>query len=233
MPNSLFIATEPFNPSDGAAWEKYIEWAKIPHLKEVVGLDMSLCSRVVKDIRDEDWAHIVIENFRSYYFRNLDYLLKRAGKTTRNILGLYRNPETHIIEPPGDGDFQFLGYELIDEGVQISALTNCGGFPETFSNDELNEYGLISSFVRANQIRDELLKNNPEEPHADCEMYALWRLREKRLIGDLSEIQFPLTPPTPATAQSSQYAATKSAASTPPNDPPPASPQIDAPPNSQ
>lgn len=73
---------------------------------------------------------------------------------------------------------EFIGCDLIEEMTQISALTNCGGFPETFSNEELNNRGLIDSFARAKEIQRLLAQNNPDEPHANCELYALWRLRE-------------------------------------------------------
>ena len=176
---SLFIATERFDPSDGVKWNNYVEWTRIPNLREVVSLDCMLCSHLPEQMCDEDWPHIVNESFRLGYFYDLDYLAGRvADKPRRNILGLYRNSETHIPTPPGPGQFVFLGYDLIEEQTQISALTNCGGFPEIFSNDELNEFGLVHSFTRTREIRQLLAKQNPEEPHAQCEMYAILRLAE-------------------------------------------------------
>jgi hypothetical protein len=174
----LFIATETFGPSDGAKWRNYIEWAKIPHLMELVSLDGVLCRRLVCDLKDQDWKHIVNEDFRLGYFYDLDYLMKRvAGVAKRNILGLYRNPGAHIFNAPAT-DFVFLGYDLIEDQTQISALTNCGGFPASFSNDELNRYGLVQEFDRAKEIGKTLVEQNPEDPHADCELYAIWRLVE-------------------------------------------------------
>ena len=100
------------------------------------------------------------------------------GIALRNILGLYRNPQTHNGAPPGPGHFSFLGYDLIEEMTQVSALTNCGGFPDLFANTELNQYGLIPSFPRASEIRSRLRTHHPDEPHANCEMYAIWRMLE-------------------------------------------------------
>ena len=175
----LFIANERFDPRAGARWTDYIRWAGIPNLIEVVSLDNTLCPRIVTEFKDEDWAHIVNKDFRLNYFHDLDYLMRRAGTgLRRNVLGLYRNPVSHIDVAPAAGDFVFLGYDLIEEMTQISALTNCGGFPETFSAEELNERGLIDCFTRAKQIRRRLAENNPDEPHAHCEMYAVWRLAE-------------------------------------------------------
>jgi hypothetical protein len=175
----LFLATEKFTPSDGARWQSYIEWAKIPNLVEIVSLDAILCPRIGSELVGEDWNHVIQENFRLDYFRHLDYLLQRvAGVMRRNILGLYRNPASHIDTAPADGPFVFVGYDLIEEQTQVSALTNCGGFPDAFSNDELNDCGLISVFFRAQEVRNSLLEQNPQDPHAACEMYAVWRLTE-------------------------------------------------------
>jgi hypothetical protein len=177
MDRPLFIAKTPFGPAEGEAWLNYCQWAKIPGLTEVVSLDSSLCPRVIKEIADEDWSHIVNEDFRLDYFYDLDYLLERVAKVARkNILGVYRNPNRHIDIPPAPGDFTFVGYDLIEEQTTISALTNCGGFPDSFSNDELNLFGLISGFDRATKIRQDLKARHPNEPHAQCELYALWRM---------------------------------------------------------
>jgi hypothetical protein len=179
MAELLFIATECFDPSDGEKWQNYIDWAKIPSLVEMVSLDCLLCRHLVKEFSDEDWEHIVNTDFRLDYFYHLDYLLNRVRDIKRrNILGLYRNPEMHIAKPPAAGDFRFMGYDLVEEQTQISALTNCGGFPDVFSNDELNSCGLLGKFDRASEVKRLLAEKHPEEPHAQCEMYAIWRLNE-------------------------------------------------------
>ncbi|MEI8194476.1 MAG: hypothetical protein WCI73_01060 [Phycisphaerae bacterium] len=175
----VFIATEKFDTADGERWRSYCEWAKIPSLREVVSLDGLLCKHLITEFIDEDWAHVVNAGFRLHYFRDLDYLLHRvSGIRRRNLLGLYRNPQSHIESPPAPGEFTFLGYDLIEEATQISALVNCGGFPDAFSNDELNEYGLIGLFDRALEVQRSLLGKYPGEHHAECELYAIWRLKE-------------------------------------------------------
>jgi len=179
MPTPLFIATERFDPSDGEKWQKYCDWAKIPGLVEVVSLDTMLCKHLIKEFQDEDWSHIVNEDFRLDYFYHLDYLKQRIQNIPRrSILGLYRNPKAHIAEAPSPDNFGFIGYDLIEEQTQISAITNCGGFPDVFRNDELNRFGLIDSFDRACEVKRLLAERHPEEPHAHCEIYALWRLNE-------------------------------------------------------
>jgi len=179
MAEPLFIATERFDPSGGEAWRKYFDWAKIPALTEVVNLDGSLCNPVIGELLEEDWNHIVNSDYQLRYFYHLDYLLNRVQAVKRrNILGLYRNPEIHIAKAPVAGDFRFMGYDLIDEQTHISALTNCGGYPDAFSNEELNSCGLISQFERASEVKKLLAEKHPEDAHAQCEMYAIWRLNE-------------------------------------------------------
>ena len=176
----LFKATARFDPSDGDRWKNYFEWAKIPALCEVVSLDGILCPVLGHDLTDEDWNHNVQADFRLHYFYHLDYLLDRTfAYVRRNILGLYRNPDAHIETPPAAG-FVFVGYDLIEESTQISAVCNCGGFPESFSNDELNRYGLLDDFNRACIVKHSLATLNPDEHHAQCEMYAIWRLSENQ-----------------------------------------------------
>src|SRR5580658_8217773 len=171
MAKPLFIAVGRFDPSDGEKWQKYYQWANIPGLMEVISLDLMLCPRIITEFQPEDWAHIVNENFRLNYFYDLEYLLRRVAQVPRkHVLGVYRNPETHIEDQPGTGKFTFVGYDLIEEQTQISALTNCGGFPNSFSNGELNKFGLIDTFDRAAEIHRHLPEHHPEEPHANCEL---------------------------------------------------------------
>jgi hypothetical protein len=179
MAPPLFIATERFDAADGEKWDRYCEWAKIPSLTELVSLDSMMCPHVITDFTDEDWNHIVCEDFRLSYFHHLDYLkLRVQGRSRINILGVYRNPETHITTPPASASFSFVGYDLIEEMTQISALNNCGGFPDVFRNDELNQFGLLEDFARATEVRRHLRERYPNESHAGCELYALWRLND-------------------------------------------------------
>ncbi|TKD48058.1 MAG: hypothetical protein E5W98_03195 [Mesorhizobium sp.] len=71
--------------------------------------------------------------------------------------------------------FTFLGYDLLDQDVSISALTNCGGFPDVFANTELSDVGLIPDFDRAVEIRDHLRGMHPSEYHANCDLWAISR----------------------------------------------------------
>jgi hypothetical protein len=174
----VYCARQRFDPSDGARWDEYVSWSQIPNLTEIVSLDTVLCPTILPDLSDEDWQHNVHEDFRLNYFYDLQYLVRRTSAIKRkNILGLYRNPDSHITNPPAPAVLEFIGYDLIEEATQISALTNCGGFPESFSSAELNHWGLIQDYVRASEVQLSLRRFNPSEHHANCELYAIWRLR--------------------------------------------------------
>ena len=42
----------------------------------------------------------------------------------------------------------------------MSEFTNCGGFPETFSPTDQNNYGLIADFEKAINIKKRLFENH-------------------------------------------------------------------------
>ena len=49
-----------------------------------------------------------------------------------------------------------------------------------FLNEESNSVGLITGFVRAREVKRLLAETHPEQAHAQCDMYALWRLNERK-----------------------------------------------------
>lgn len=154
-----------------------MEFSQIPALREVVGLDCSLCPPVLDNFIEEDFEFFS-EEFGCGTFNDLEHLIGRLeGLEPCNVLAIIRDPSEHIgrIMEPG---FCFAGYELLDDDSGISALTNCGGFPAAFSNEELNEVGLISDFQRAREVQCALGEYYPHEPHAQTTVYAIWRRDE-------------------------------------------------------
>lgn len=167
--------TQRFGPWS-SGWQRYFEWAEIPQLTELVSLDGMLCPSLIDFETAEDWNHGVQVGER-FEYSDLEYLLKRACACADcNVLAVYRNSPRHIDALPTSRQFAFAGYDLIEDLTRISALVNCGGFPESFSTSELNHFGLIDSFERASTVRESLARNNPQEAHAQCEVYAIWRL---------------------------------------------------------
>lgn len=65
--------------------------------------------------------------------------------------------------------------DLLDQYYDTSALSNCGGFDETFLPGDLNNVGLIDNYEKACTIKKKLKENNPMEDHADTNVIAIWR----------------------------------------------------------
>ena len=170
----LYIVTERFDPGRGTDWDKYVDWSGLTQLREVVSLDSILCPKVIDGILAEDWEHIVNADFMLDYFTDLEYLIQRAGSLEgRNLLCVYKNPDADA--KPSDARFALEGYDLVDVMGGISALTNCGGFSLAFANSELNQVGLLSTLDRADSVRSALMSNYPAEPHANCDVWAIFR----------------------------------------------------------
>lgn len=177
MKEIWYTAVESFSPSHNG-WREYIEWANLPQLTEVIGLDAILCPSVVSELSKEDWEHVVTEDYLLDYFRDREYLEKRTGDVAdKHILAVVLEPESEQRNRPiPSGDF--IGYDLVERQTGISALTNCQGFPDSIDNEELNQYGLLSDYKRARQVQQALLDNHPNEPHADTDLWAVWKLKD-------------------------------------------------------
>jgi len=171
-----FIATEPFDHRDGARWRKYIEWSGLIQLAELLSLDPILCPPVLRELKDEYWPHIVNEDFMLAFFLEADFLRRQVAHIQRkNFLCVFRNP-LELPTAPNIG-FEFAGYDLVDVEHSASALTNCGGFPDVFSNTEISAAGLLTNFERAVEIQKSLRQRHPEERHAECHLWAIFRER--------------------------------------------------------
>lgn len=171
----LYIAKERFDPSSGTEWTKYVEWSGLTQLTEVVTLDGMLGPVALGETKDSYWPHIVNEDWMLDFFVDSQFLLSELSNTSElNILSVIRKPSADVRSIDWGG-FTFLGYDLLDQEVATSALTNCGGFPDVFANSELSQVGLIANFDRAVEIQDMLRRMHPEERHADCNIWAISR----------------------------------------------------------
>jgi hypothetical protein len=174
----LYVVTERFNAGCGDRWRSYIAWSGLGQVAEIVSLDPMLCPSVLRDVVADDWPHIVNENFMTGYFLDLDYLLRRAGSyKDRNLLCVFRNPESRPQPPAAAMRFEFLGFDLVDVTGAASAITNCGGFPDVFSNDELNSFGLLDSLERAREVQHTLCAKYPGNGHTETHVWAVLRAR--------------------------------------------------------
>jgi hypothetical protein len=170
-----YIATETFSPGHHG-WTKFIAWSGLTQLDEVVSLDPMLCPSLLPDIKPDYWPHIVNEDFMLQFFVDLEFLLGQLERRAdHNLLCVFRNPDAEPAAPPWPVDFEFLGYDLVDVQASASALTNCGGFPEAFESSELSAKGLLKTRERALEVQSALRRLWPDEPHADCHVWAIFR----------------------------------------------------------
>ena len=178
MIDPWYTAVEPFDHTFGEKWTKYIDWSGLTQLKELVSFDGCLCPNIIKELKAEDWKCNIQEDFVIFFFTDLDYLLKRVDKMKRvNILAAVRNPQSECGNAFSDPMFEFKGYDVVDVCADISALTNCGGFPKAFQNEELSDVGLVPSLERAVEINCSLQEHYPGESHADCDVWELWKMK--------------------------------------------------------
>jgi hypothetical protein len=177
-----FTARKKFAPGFNALdWEGYIKWSGLTHLTELVSLDGILNGLAFEpDFEREMDEMLFDENMLMPFYQSMDYVVKKSDDLDDyNLLAVIKEP-TGEKQTQLENDFDFIGYDLIEQNGIISALANCGGFDETFHPKELHQYGLISDYARAKEIQMAFPMNNPEEPHADCFLYEVWR---HKMIG--------------------------------------------------
>lgn len=175
-----YKAVKKFTSRSGDSWGKYLNFSKLEQAREIVSLDQCLCPPIFdcSNFNDEDWKHSVKQDYFCDFFLNLEHLLSLISSSKDiNILSVILNPLEDCSEHFKDQRFEFCGYDLIEEGGGISALSNCGGFPLAFESKELNVLGLISEYNRVIEVSNKLRKHYPEESHASCDLWAIWRMK--------------------------------------------------------
>ena len=111
-----------------------------------------------------------------HFFTDLDYLRSETATIRRkNLLCVFRNPNSHTSSSEALDGFEFIGYDLLDREMGASALTNCGGCSKAFSNSEISEKGPLSTFERAKAVQDVLVREYPGERHANCHLWSIFR----------------------------------------------------------
>ena len=174
---TVFVAKRRFDPGAGENWTRYIAWSGLNQLREVVSLDQILCPTVPETLTAGDWEHNVHADYQTSYFRSLEYLRARvAGETGVNILAVVQNPSRGDVETVELSGFRFAGFDLLDVCGDVSALTNCGGFDEVFSKAEVSDLGLLLDLDRAYEVQAGLRAVYPQESHARCHVWGIWRL---------------------------------------------------------
>jgi hypothetical protein len=172
----VYTATLRFD-GESAAWPKFVAWSRLGQLREVVSLDDSLCPNLFHELTAEDWEHNVHEDFKTHLFDDLDHVSARVAGKAANVLALIEEPTAIDVAAFCDPRFDFCGFDLVDEHGGISALTNCGGFARAFQPGDLSDCGLLSDHAAASTVRRLLRTEYPDEPHAQCTIWGIWRWR--------------------------------------------------------
>jgi hypothetical protein len=181
----IFSAVKRFDHGCGEAWRKFIAWSGLTQLPEVISLDVMLCPTVFQNLTAEDWEYNVQEDFKTSFFHDLDYVLRKvAGDKQVNVLALLQNPTDADVNTFNDLRFRFRGFDLVEsETGGVSALVNCGGFDKAFSPTDLSDCGLLTDHRKALIVQKLLKAEYLDEHHADCDVWAIWQLKMGKEIN--------------------------------------------------
>ncbi len=174
-----YSAQEKFNPAELGGEVNWKNWfSDLPQVRETVTFDGMLCPDFSFEKEDEDWNYMVIfeDQLTDIYMSPEVFLKRNIDLEKFNLLACIKEPcdnDRTMLEK----DYEFIGYDLMDKKFIASAITNCGGFYDVYSRTDINEYGIFTDRDFAYKIRDELYKMHPEEPHADCYVIEIWRMK--------------------------------------------------------
>jgi hypothetical protein len=176
----LFVAKRRFDPSAGERWAKYVAWSGLTQLTELVSLDEILCPTLPDRLIPADWEFNVHADYLTSYFCSLDHLRQRvASEPEINVLAVLQNPSAELVERVDLPGFEFIGFDLLDVHGDVSALTNCGGFGEVFAGAELSDRGVLTDLERAYEVQRGIRSLIPGQSHAECHVWAIWRLADR------------------------------------------------------
>ena len=177
MSGIWYTATRKFDPSIGEEWVQYRDWAKIPQLKELISLGTTHRPQELWALIDSDWEYNIHQDFLISFFWDVEYLCQRFAhkRAEVNILAVCLEPSFEMRGSFNDPRFAFQGYDLLGDG-DISAISNCGGFEGAFQTRDISEVGLFDTYAFARKVQKRLRHQYPTEPHADCEVWAIWKM---------------------------------------------------------
>ena len=163
---------------DGLGWEGYRAWRNLAHLTEVVSLDCLLNKNLVpygqNNFKYSEFP-VSREERGTNFYESLNFVLMCKEPRERfNLLAI-------AIEPEEDcrtiklNDFEFVGYDLLDDWYGNSSLTNTSGFILSYTPEDLNQYALLNDFAKAYDVKKRLLEDNPGHGHEDTRVIGVWR----------------------------------------------------------
>ena len=96
-------------------------------------------------------------------------------KDTQQIMAVIIRPGMNPSIQLNREGFTFCGYDLVEDFSCISAITDCGGTFQSIDYAALNEFGLLKSYKEAVLTQLALVEEDPDEPHACCNIVEIWR----------------------------------------------------------
>jgi hypothetical protein len=172
---NMYLASSRFGPAAREQWQKYVNWYGYKNLYEVVTLDEMLCPNLVERLTEEDWKYNVQSDYRTYFFRDFDYLVNRISydPSKTQILLLTEMPTKPLEATNG---FEICGYDVVDVYCSTSVITNCGGFSTIFTEADLNQYGIVADFQNALRIAEVLRRTYAFDQHCcNCVVWGIQR----------------------------------------------------------
>ena len=164
----LYIIVAPFSPNDGERWTSYCEWRGM-HFERFESIDGVLRPNLFLTPEEDDWAHVVKEDFMLHFITDHPHALKKREQIGRgDLVGV--KFEDHDTSNPC-----FLGFDLLDGYCDISLLTNWGNDVECV-NRALAANALILQQPVVEDIRRELLQTHGDDPHVEgCSVVSVYR----------------------------------------------------------
>ena len=153
----LYTIVEDFGPELGEAWFNYNEWRGLD-FSRFDSLDGILRPSLFDPTTDEDWNHVVCEDFALSHLTDFLYAQKKHRKIGSGSLVAFsyeNHDETHK---------RFVGYDIIDGYCDVSLLTNWGNDLD-FINQALGSNALLPRIQQAQTIHQQLLKDHSDDNH--------------------------------------------------------------------
>ena len=164
----LYTIINSFSPADEDSWNTYCNWRGI-QFGRFDSIDGILRPSLIDPIEDEDWEHVVNEDFMLHLITNIKYARKRlAGLGKGDLLAI--KFEDHDTE-----DHAFLGFDIIDGYYNDSLLSNWGNDVDVVNN-HIGSNALIKEFKDIEYVYKYLKEKHIEDDHvADCKIVSIYK----------------------------------------------------------
>lgn len=171
----LFTIVEPFSPADGEKWTNYCDWRGI-QFERFDSIDGILRPNLFESPEDDDWNHIVNENFMLHLITDLQHAERKLKEIGKGELVALR------FEDHDTSDAEFLGFDIIDGYCDVSLLTNWGNDLD-FINHSLATNALVPDMKTVQLIHGRLRDEFGEDGHVEgCRIISVYKPKANRSL---------------------------------------------------